>query len=457
MSNLCNVISREQAYHYRVVPVSVNDDVIEIITDKADNESLEFELQLFIKSNFRLSYVSKAAVDSALKKLFPDTINEAKKLSLDKDILEEITKEAVDLSISDLHIEPVDEGGVIRMRIDGILVRRFYIMKIDYPLVVNTIKVKAGLDISEKRLPQDGRMIYKFRNEDIDFRISTLPVYGGEKVVLRILRKEGVKAHLYKLGFTNAQFAQYQNAITRRQGLILISGPTGSGKTTTLYKTLEAINSADINVLTVEDPIEYKYNGIAQVQVNEKIGLTFPRALKTLLRQDPDVIMIGEIRDTETAQIAIRASLTGHLVLSTIHTNSAIETVVRLEDMGIPRYLISGALTISLAQRLVRKVCEICSIEVESDTISNKPELNWPHIVKKAQECEACHNTGYKGRLAIYEVVPMNSEVWSLIDRSALDLEKVYTELGIPMLKEQVFKLVENHSTTIEEAVPYLI
>jgi len=363
------------------------------------------------------------------------------------------------LGSSDIHIEPLEKGGRVRMRVDGKLLERYQIPKSEYTAVVNKVKVRSGMDISEKRLPQDGRISTGTGSTGLDLRVSSLPIMHGEKVVLRLLGRSAGNLSLENLGMTKEQQEQYRTALQKPHGVILISGPTGSGKTTTLYATLREMADATRNVMTIEDPIEYTLEGIAQVQVKEQIGLGFPAALRTFLRQDPDIIMVGEIRDSETATMAIRASLTGHQVLSTIHTNSAWDTVMRLQDMGIPAYLVASTLALSVAQRLVRLACPSCKQEV--------PQINLklfglyaaqaPKSVVEAKGCEHCHYTGYKGRRAIYEILPIDETIAEALKNGSMNKSQVYAHGKVKSLAQQALVMLSTHETTLEETISYFI
>lgn len=316
------------------------------------------------------------------------------------------------------------------------------------------------MDISEKRLPQDGRINISTELEDFDIRVSSLPTLHGEKMVLRILSKNNVAIQLTKLGFTTDELKTYRRSVKKPNGIILISGPTGSGKTTTLYATLKELNKEDTNILTIEDPIEYTLEGVNQVQLKESIGLDFASTLKTFLRQDPDVIMVGEIRDVATANMAIRAALTGHLVLSTIHTNSAWGTVSRLIDMGVPSFLIASTLNVSVAQRLVRKLCDSCKEETvisDEETEEYGDFQGLVHKHYKAVGCEHCYQTGYKGRKAIYEIIPIDQEMIRAIKQEVLSVDAYLEEKKIKTLKSNALTLVEQGVTSIDEVYAILI
>ncbi|MEP3383699.1 MAG: GspE/PulE family protein, partial [Flavobacteriaceae bacterium] len=327
------------------------------------------------------------------------------------------------------------------------------------PTIINKIKIKADLDIAEKRLPQDGRITMKSNGSEFDIRVSSLPTLFGEKIVLRILNKDTKSVSLTDLGFNTIELRRYKEGIKIPNGIVLISGPTGSGKTTTLYATLKLLNDSKTNILTIEDPIEYTLEGVNQVQLKENIGLDFASTLRTFLRQDPDIIMVGEIRDVKTANMAIRAALTGHLVLSTIHTNSAWATVSRLIDMGIPPFLIASTLNLSVAQRLVRKLCEKCK-QKTAVTADVFPEGFIPpkdfnqHYVSVG--CQACHHTGYNGRKAIYEIIPITGSLTPHIKNNVLEINNYLKEHNISSLKDNALLLIKEGTTSIAEVYPLL-
>ena len=317
----------------------------------------------------------------------------------------------------------------------------------------------AGLDIAEKRLPQDGRIFFTVGQQKTDLRVSIMPTLYGEKVVLRLLSNDTTTVELTNLGFREDDLANYMEGIRRPKGLLLISGPTGSGKTTTLYATLKLLNRESRNILTIEDPIEYTLDGINQVQLRENIGLSFAAALRTFLRQDPDIIMVGEIRDPETAAMAVRLALTGHLVLSTIHTNSAWGTVSRLVDMGVPAYMLANTLNTSVAQRLLRRLCPACKKAEPFDPLLY-PRRFVPfrplttHYL--ADGCEACYFTGYRGRQAVYEVIPLDAELADNLKANNFNVSHLLVERRITSLAENAFALFERGETTLEEIYPLL-
>jgi len=371
-----------------------------------------------------------------------------------------IISEAVRRNASDIHVEPYEKFVRVRVRIDGVL---HELMAIPYKLkdaVVSRIKVIARLDIAERRLPQDGHIKMKFPEKTIDLRVSTLPTLFGEKVVMRILDKTNLTLDLNKLGFEESALNKFLDAISKPYGLILVTGPTGSGKTTTLYSAINRLNSPDVNILTVEDPIEYDFPGINQVQVKEEIGLNFASVLRSFLRQDPDIILVGEIRDSETATITIRAALTGHLVLSTLHTNDAPSAVSRLTDMGIEPFLVAASLNLVVAQRLMRKICPHCREPVEIEEIIlekiglTKKELSGKKVYQ-GKGCSRCNNTGYSGRIGVYEVMQVSSVIRDMILKGAPvhEIREQAVEEGMLTLRDAAISKFLRGLTTIDEVI----
>lgn len=368
------------------------------------------------------------------------------------DFINSLIEEADSIRSSDIHIEPYEKQCRVRMRIDGRLIERYIIKKTDYPALVNRIKIKSNLDISEKRLPQDGRILFERDSRKFDVRVSILPTIYGEKIVLRLLTREQNLLDIRNLGFSEKQYRDYIYSVQSPHGLVLISGPTGSGKSTTLYATLRYMNREDNNILTIEDPVEYTLPGINQVQLKEEIGLTFGNALRTFLRQDPDIIMLGEIRDQDTAQMAIRSSLTGHMLLSTIHTNSAWGSVTRLIDMGVQPYLISDTLVACVAQRLVRLLCPYCRQQHRlGEDICNSLKLDPRATFYKPVGCDKCYYTGYKGRKAIYEVIKLDAVLAEAIRKGVTDVESYLKERQITTLKDSALSLLQEGETSFEE------
>jgi type IV pilus assembly protein PilB len=371
-----------------------------------------------------------------------------------------ILSDAIRREASDIHLEPYEKVFRVRYRIDGILHEVMTPPKRLEPAMISRVKIMANLDIAERRLPQDGRIKLRYANREIDLRVSTLPTIFGEKTVLRILDKASLKLDLGQLGFDPWSLEQFNKAIQTPYGMVLITGPTGSGKTTTLYSAIHALNVPDINIMTAEDPVEYNLKGVNQVHVNEEIGRTFAACLRAFLRQDPDVILVGETRDLETAQIAIRAALTGHLVLTTLHTNDCPSTVARILDMGIPPFLVSSSLLLILAQRLCRKVCKECREPYDSDEETLVPYGHVPQGTGKAtfyrgKGCRACNFTGMKGRTAIYEVMPVTQEIRDLILRGAQssEIREVAQQQGMKTLRQAGLMKVVEGVTTVEEVL----
>ncbi|MEK6667003.1 MAG: type IV-A pilus assembly ATPase PilB [candidate division NC10 bacterium] len=369
-----------------------------------------------------------------------------------------ILTDAIRRGASDIHLEPYEKVFRVRYRIDGVLQEMMAPPKRLEAALLSRVKIMSNLDIAERRLPQDGRIKIRYSSREIDLRVSTLPTIFGEKIVMRILDKEALTLDLAKLGFDDWSMENFKKVIHQPYGMILITGPTGSGKTTTLYSAVHTINSPDINIMTAEDPVEYNLKGINQVQVNEEIGRTFAAVLRSFLRQDPDVILVGETRDLETAQIAIRAALTGHLVFSTLHTNDAAGTIARLQDMGIPPFLVASSILLVLAQRLARRVCKECREPYEVDEESLTPYGHVPQglgkvTLYKGKGCQACNFTGMKGRTAIYEVMPISPEMRELILRGAntTELRDLATQQGMKTLRQAGLLKVLEGAATAEE------
>ena len=371
-----------------------------------------------------------------------------------------ILGEAIARGASDIHMEPYEKTYRIRYRVDGVL---YDVMQPPSRLkaaLSSRVKIMAELDIAERRVPQDGRIKLKIKDKAIDLRVSTLPTLFGEKIVMRILDQSNLNLDLTKLGFDEKALKDFQAAISSPFGMVLVTGPTGSGKTTTLYSALSTVNKVDVNIMTAEDPVEYNLLGINQVHVKEEVGLTFAAALRSFLRQDPDIVMVGEIRDFETAEIAVKAALTGHLVLSTLHTNDAPGTISRLLNMGIEPFLISASVILILAQRLARKICVECK-EIENIPESTLRDIGFSEEdaakVKcyKGKGCSACGGTGYKGRVALYEVMPVKDEIRALILKgaSAMDLKTEAVRLGMQTLRMAGLAKIRESVTTVDEVL----
>jgi type IV pilus assembly protein PilB len=455
------LIKAEQAYHYRIIPVKKTGELIVLKTDSDDIMGLQSELSILLGFSTKLEEETTDNINRYLSTNYrKSTSSSVSDIHYSNDFLEKIVVNAKEIGSSDIHFEPYEKNARVRFRLDGKLKEQFHISTEEYPILINKIKIRAQLDISEKRLPQDGRITIVTDYEDFDIRVSILPTLHGEKVVLRILSKDTSHIDINSLGFTESELTTYLENIKKPNGIVLISGPTGSGKTTTLYATLKQLNLPSTNILTVEDPIEYTLEGINQVQLKENIGLDFAATLRTFLRQDPDIIMVGEIRDVNTANMAIRAALTGHLVLSTIHTNSAWATVSRLIDMGIPSFLIASTLNISVAQRLVRKLCNHCKIKQPVSKSLFPTGFKIPedlHFHYQAVGCEHCYHTGFSGRKAIYEILPIDNELSSLIKNNQLTVDDYIEEKEIYTLKKNALSLIKEGTTSIEEVFSLLM
>ncbi len=376
-------------------------------------------------------------------------------------IVNGILLKAIKTGASDIHFEPYERTFRVRFRVDGVLRREMNLPIQLKNAIVSRLKIMSKLDIAERRLPQDGRIKLRLaKGREMDFRVSTVPVLFGEKVVLRLLDKSALQLDMTKLGFEESSLEDFKAALKKPVGMILVTGPTGSGKTTTLYSALSELNKETENIMTAEDPVEYNFMGINQVQMHEEIGLTFASALRSFLRQDPDIIMVGEIRDFETAQIAVQAALTGHLVLSTVHTNDAPGTITRLVDMGIEPFLIASAVILILAQRLVRKICTECRepIKVHPQLLIDlgvPPDEVRTFPVYKGKGCSICNYTGYKGRIGLYEVMPMKEEIKELVlaRASTSEIKKEAIRLGMKTLRQSGIVKIREGLTTIEEVL----
>ncbi len=414
------------------------EDTIQLIEDVEDVEVVQEE------EDVNVSELQKATEDAPVVKL-----------------VNAILQEAIRRRASDIHVEPYEKEFRVRFRVDGVLQE---IMKPPLKLknaIVSRLKILSNLDIAERRLPQDGRIKLKLgHGKEMDFRVNTLPTLFGEKVCLRLLDKSNLQLDMTQLGFSEDQLKLFKDAIHRPYGMVLVTGPTGSGKTTTLYSALSELNKVTENISTAEDPVEYNLAGINQVQMNEAIGLNFANVLRAFLRQDPDIIMVGEIRDFETAEIAIKAALTGHLVLSTLHTNDAPSTIARLLNMGVEPFLVSSATNLVLAQRLARKVCKDCkepiNIPLKALTdIGIPPEEAKDVVCYKGKGCNTCGGSGYKGRIALYEVMMLYDELKELIlaGAPASELKKKAMSLGMQTLRQSGIEKLKAGITTIEEVV----
>jgi type IV pilus assembly protein PilB len=375
-----------------------------------------------------------------------------------------ILTDSVKRGASDIHIEPYEKEFRVRFRVDGVL---HNVMNPPLKLkdaITSRIKIMSKLDISEKRLPQDGRIMIKYmkdgKKKELDFRVSTVPTLFGEKIVMRLLDKENLRLDMTKLGFEVESLQKFERAILRPYGMVLVTGPTGSGKTNTLYSSVARLNQPDTNIMTAEDPVEFQLPGINQVQMKEQIGLNFASALRSFLRQDPNIILVGEIRDFETAEIAVKAALTGHMVLSTLHTNDAPSTVSRLMNMGIEPFLVATSVNLICAQRLIRRICTQCKepLQIQPQALIDAgftPEEASKTVVYHGKGCAACNNSGYKGRLGLYEVMEITDELRELIlvGASALELKRKALELGMITLRRSGLTKVAAGIATMEEVL----
>ena len=468
MSDPTNIVTLEnikQITGKEIIPLIASENCIAEAIDKYYKKPKERDVLLFKQKTMNLD------LDKEIKEIKEIDVVEAPSSMEEEEIAGEkkagespiirlankIIQGAVERDASDIHLEPYEKLFRIRYRIDGILYTVMEPPKAIFPALSSRFKIMSKLNIAEKRLPQDGRIKLKVNGKDIDFRVSTVPTIFGEKVVLRILDRTNVTGlNLEDLGFEEEDIKKVKKAIEAPYGVILVTGPTGSGKTTTLYTALDKINREGVNILTVEDPIEYNIEGINQVQIKEEIGLTFPRILRSFLRQDPDIIMIGEIRDEETAEIATKAALTGHLVLSTLHTNDAISTIARLIDMKIEPYLIASTLILALAQRLVRKICPYCKREAEVPPKTlRKLGLDEKTKVYKGEGCSYCNNIGYKGRTSLFEVIPITRMIKQMIlkGKNLEEMRKEVIKEGNSTLRENGIKKVKEGITTVEEVL----
>ena len=484
-----SLIPEKTAIRLKLIPISKSDDeLIVAMANPLDVYAIDFirdhtkikRIKSLLASeegilNAITNYYELGEYDDIIEKLGTEVIFKEDEDEEDSRKLEAISKEAPIIQLvnmlivqgvkdraSDIHIEPNEKGLLVRFRIDGMLHDVRALPNTIKSAVISRIKILSKMDIAERRLPQDGRFQVQFGTREVDLRVSSIPVVFGEKVVLRLLDKSKGLIKLEHLGFIPEQLKEFKSIISQSYGIILLTGPTGSGKSTTLYAALNQVNSTEKNIITVEDPVEYKVNRINQIQVKAKINLTFANTLRSILRQDPDIIMIGEIRDAETAQIAVQAALTGHLVLSTLHTNDAASAITRLIDMDVETFLISSSVIGVIAQRLVRVICENCKEEYEpgKDVITGlhlKANSNGDGKVKlyRGAGCSLCKNTGYYGRTSIYELIVLDEEIRSLIISKASSniIKDAAIKKGMKTLKEIGLQKVLQGITTIEEVL----
>lgn len=462
---------------HTMIPLRIDDNKLMFATSDPLDFSVTEELRLMTGYRPKMFSAPKNEIQTQIEKYYGFTrtleaLGVKQNVSIDEvteeeddysdtpmvSLVNQILTSAVFQRASDIHIDPLDDKVVVRYRVDGVLdiVKEFPIRILNQ--MVSRIKVMSGMDITETRIPQDGRIQTAIQQKNIDLRISTLPTVRGEKVVMRILDISGGANKLDSIGLTKKEERLVRDMIAKPNGIVLVSGPTGSGKTTTLYACLEELNKPNVNIVTVENPVELKMEGVNQVQVEPDVNLTFANALRSILRQDPNIIMVGEIRDVETAEIAIRASLTGHLVLSTIHTNDAIKTVTRLLDMDIEPFLIASSLTGVVSQRLVRKLCTECSYDDEPTptevVMFKKQGIDLDHV-KRAKGCPSCNYKGYAGRVGIFEVLPISDQMRKLIAENATfdELENEAKRSGMQSILSSGLKKIQEGVTTLEEVM----
>jgi type IV pilus assembly protein PilB len=492
LPEVIKIIPTDVAIKYQVIPVSLRDATLVVAMVDPSNifaiDDIKFltgyRIEALVapessmKQALDMHYGTTKGLDTLLEGMETEgveyvgeeetvNISNLKEASEDAPVIKlvnAILTDAIKKRASDIHVEPYEKSFRIRFRMDGTL---YEMMKPPLKMknaMISRLKIMARLDIAERRLPQDGRIKLRMgKDTEMDFRVSVLPTLFGEKVVLRLLDKSNLQLDMTRLGFMDEQLGHFREAIYRPFGIVLVTGPTGSGKTTTLYSALSELNKTTENISTAEDPVEFNLAGINQVQIHEEIGLTFANALRSFLRQDPDIILVGEIRDFETAEIAIKAALTGHLVLSTLHTNDAPSTVNRLLNMGIEPFLVSSATNLILAQRLVRKICQECKEPVTITPESfvklgvQKEEYEQYKDITfyKGKGCDICNNTGYKGRLALYEVMPISEPIKELIlqGASAIDIKREAIHQGLQTLRRSGISKLLGGVTSLEEVL----
>ena len=475
-----NLVPESLCNKYNLIPFGFEDEFIKIALEDPlnifaiDDVSISTALKVksyispkkdiykFIQINYSSEEVNKAAQELSKEKLESKTIevnteelNDVRSAPVVK-MIDYLFKNSIEMRASDIHIEPYEKEVRIRYRIDGKLTTVNTLGVESLGPLIARIKILSNLNIAERRIPQDGRIITKVGEEEVDLRVSILPVVNGEKIVIRILKRDSYSIGKQGLGISESNLKKINNIISSPNGIVLVTGPTGSGKSTTLYTILSELNNNDVNIITIEDPVEYTLNGVNQVNVNSKAGLTFASGLRSILRQDPDIVMIGEIRDEETAQIAIKAAITGHLVLSTLHTNDAPSTISRLLDMGIEPYLVATSIVGIIAQRLVRKICNHCKEEYIASNYEKKI-FNIEETDKlklyRGKGCGYCNNTGYSGRIGIYEIMEITREHRNYINDSKNSdvLRDISIKNGMSTLEAECKTMVLNGITTIEE------
>ena len=497
-ASVIKLIPQDTAVRYQIVPLSRVGSTLTIAMTDPTNVFAMDDIKFMTGFNVEPVVASETAIAEAITKFYGQAGSEEELSKVMKDLTAEeaadlevaseeqemnlaeleraaeeapiiklvnlLLTDAVKRGASDIHVEPYEKEVRVRFRIDGVLQS---VMNPPMKLrdaITSRIKIMSKLDISEKRLPQDGRIMIKYRKDgrikDLDFRVSTIPTLFGEKIVMRLLDKENLRLDMTKLGFEQESLAKFERAILRPYGMVLVTGPTGSGKTNTLYSSISRLNTLETNIMTAEDPVEFQLAGVNQVQMKDQIGLNFASALRAFLRQDPNIILVGEIRDFETAEIAVKAALTGHLVLSTLHTNDAPSTVSRLMNMGIEPFLVATSVNLICAQRLVRRICQNCKepLDVPEQAMLDAgftPEEAKTTKIFAGKGCSTCNKTGYKGRVGLYEVMEINDELRELIlvGASALELKKKALDQGMIMLRRSGLTKIAAGLTTLEEVL----
>jgi type IV pilus assembly protein PilB len=496
------ILSGQIVNRYKVVPISRIGNTLTVAMTDPSNMNAQDDIKFLTDYNVEVVVASASDIEDAIAKYYgseekksgnvfgelafdmEDLLNEVDSVQInemefeDGDNIEETIRDSSDAPVvrlvnmilldaikkkaSDIHVEPYEKSFRVRLRMDGVLYDTLHPPRHMMDAIIARFKVMANLDIAEKRVPQDGRIKIKVgRDEAIDFRVSVCPVIFGEKVVLRLLDKSNLQLDMTKLGFFEEQLVPFKEAIHKPYGMCLVTGPTGSGKTVTLYSALFELNNDAVNISTAEDPVEFNLEGINQVPIRDQIGLNFAAALRSFLRQDPDIIMVGEIRDFETAEIAVKASLTGHMVLSTLHTNDAPSTVTRLMNMGIESFLVTSSVNVVMAQRLGRRICTKCKepIEVSKEELFElevrESDIADGYQIYEGKGCEICNNTGYKGRIAFYEVMPISDPIKEAIlnGASSMELKELAVQLGMSTMRRSANRRMLEGTTTIAEVL----
>lgn len=476
------LVPESLARRYGIMPLDINNNKILIAISNPEDMSVIEDVKMSSRMDASIVLASRENIDGAIDRYYKNLelfyreeqtevqtisiVSEDTAKKMDEiesnvnntpvvKLVNNLVQQAYIRQVSDIHIEPFENDVLVRMRIDGDLVEVMRLAPASLASVISRIKILSGMNIAEKRVPQDGRFAYSNDEFKVDLRVSTIPTMYGEKCVMRLLNTGGENLLSFEqLGMTKENIARFEHMLSAPNGIILVTGPTGSGKSTTLYAVLNRLRKPTINITTIEDPVEKQMFGINQVQVNTKAGMTFASGLRALLRQDPDVIMIGEIRDYETAEIAVRASITGHLVLSTLHTNDSVSTIVRLIDMGVPPYLVSASVNAIIAQRLVKRLCPYCKRK-HIITDSEKTLLGDEAITESFEPvgCPECNHTGYSGRIAIYEIVELDHRIRKMITTGAPveDIKRIAIENGAEFLADNLRELVKRGVTSMDE------